>query len=64
MARSPEEIMAETGPGIPDEAVLAGQLTPDALAAGADAAVEKLEQSGWVKPSAAEAEAETQAHPS
>lgn len=64
MALSPEEIMAETGPGIPDDAVMAGELPPGELGEGADAAVAKLKRAGWAEPSKDEAEAETEAHPS
>lgn len=68
--------VAETGPGLPDDAVAPGQLAPGELdAAGADAAVRRLRETGWATPPAHEAEAgpaaadadaaeaETEAHP-
>ena len=54
---------AETGAGIPDEAVGEGQLPPGALDQGADAAVAALQRKGWAKP-APTAEDEAEAHPS
>ena len=63
-SRSLDDTLAETGPGIPDDAVIDGELGPGELGQDADAAVEKLERSGWVKPSTDEAESETEAHPS
>ena len=65
--------LAETGPGIPDEAVTPGELRPtdiDAAAVEADASA--LAKKGWTQgPGAAqpptteaEAQAESEAHPS
>ena len=66
-----EDTLSETGPGIPDDAVLDGELGPGELGEGADQAVEALERSGWAPPSKVdstevtpEAEAESEAHPS
>ena len=44
------DTLAETGAGIPDDAVLDGELAPGELGAGADEAVEALERSGWTRP--------------
>ena len=63
-SRPLDDTVAETGPGIADDAVVGGELAPGELGVGADMAVEKLERSGWVEPTASAAEAETQAHPS
>ena len=65
--------LAETGPGIPDEAVTPGELRPTDLdAAAVEADVHALSRRGWTRsasstePPAAEAEAqaEAEAHPS
>ena len=68
-SRPLEDTVGETGPGIPDDAVLDGELAPGEVGEGADQAVEALERSGWAPPSKdgvgdeAAAEAETEAHP-
>ena len=60
-----DDTMAETGPGIPDEAVTPGELGPTDLSlAAAERAAAKLREDGWVGEGAEGAEAETQAHPS
>ena len=59
-----DDTVAETGPGLSDDAVADGELAPGALEAGADAALARLRAQGWAPPSAADAEAETEAHPS
>ncbi len=62
------DTVGETGPGIPDDAVLEGELGPGELGEGADAMVEALERSGWAPvagpDTTPEAEAESEAHPS
>ena len=67
-ARPLDDTMGETGPGIPDDAVLDGELGPGEIGAGADEAVAALEKSGWAPRtadgSASDAEAESEAHPS
>lgn len=59
-SRPLNDTVAETGPGIPDDAVLEGQVGPGELAEGADAAVERLKQAGWT----GEAVDDSEAHPS
>ena len=70
-----QDTVSETGPGIPDDAVMDGELGPGELGAGADRAVAELEKRGWApaKPGASPdaslgaspaAEAESEAHPS
>ena len=67
-SRPLDDTVGETGPGIPDDAVMDGELGPGEIGEGADQAVEALERSGWAPPSKAdptsEAEAESEAHPS
>lgn len=67
-SRPLDDTVGETGPGIPDDAVLDGELGPGELGDGADQAVEVLERSGWApRPKddpSPEAEAESEAHPS
>ena len=67
-SRPLNDTVGETGPGIPDDAVLDGELAPGEIGDGADEAVEALEQSGWAPPSrtdtTSDAEAESEAHPS
>ena len=65
-SRPLNDTVGETGPGIPDDAVLDGELAPGEIGVGADEAVEALEKSGWAPSKSdreAEAEAETEAHP-
>ncbi len=68
------ETVAETGPGLPDDAVAPGQLAPGDLdTAEADAQVARLKATGWAstpggedaptEDAQAEAEAESEAHP-
>ncbi len=60
-----DDTVAETGPGIADEAVASGELGPTDLSpTAADDAAAKLREDGWVGEKAARAEAETEAHPS
>lgn len=67
-SRPLDDTVGETGPGIPDDAVMEGELGPGEIGDGADQAVEALERSGWAPSSredtAPEAEAESEAHPS
>ena len=73
-ARSLTDTVAETGPGIPDDAVLEGELGPGELGGRtADAEAEALVRSGGApRPNPAtsepldeaQAEAEVEAHPS
>ena len=68
-ARSLDDTVAETGPGIPDDAVTPGELGPTDLDTDAvDASARALADRGWAPadPDAAsqdEAEAESEAHP-
>lgn len=72
-ARPLNATVAETGPGLPDDAVTPGQLVPGELdTAEADAQVARLKATGWAAaPGEAgasdeaqiEAEAESEAHP-
>ena len=48
-----DETLAETGPGLADDAVADGELKPGELDEGSDDAVEKLERAGWRAPDAA-----------
>ena len=59
-SRPLDDTVAETGPGIADDAVLEGELAPGDLGADADAQVERLRRSGWTKETVDESEA----HPS
>ena len=66
-SRPLDDTVSETGPGIPDDAVLDGEMGPGELAEGADEAVDALERSGWAPSrdgAEQEAEAESEAHPS
>ena len=47
-SRALEETIAETGPGLPDDAVGEGQLPPGELGADADSRAQKLREKGWV----------------
>ena len=63
------DTVAETGGGIPNDAVVEGELAPGELGDGADQAVEALDRSGWTRPAeggdkAREAVEESEAHPS
>ena len=63
-----DDTVAETGPGLSDEAVLDGELAPGELDEGADAAIAKLHWEGWAPGDAradlGSAEEESEAHPS
>ena len=48
-SRPLNETIAETGPGIPDDAVGEGQLGPADIAPEADRTVEALRRKGWTK---------------
>jgi hypothetical protein len=48
-SRPLDETVAETGPGLPDDAVLDGELGPGDLDAGADEKAEALRKKGWVR---------------
>lgn len=68
-SRPLNDTVAETGGGIPDDAVLEGQLAPGELGDGADRAVEALERSGWTETGGdrddrGDPEAESESHPS
>ena len=63
-ARPLNDTVAETGPGLSDDAVMEGELAPGELDRGADAALEALRRKGWAPQDAQTAEEETQAHPS
>lgn len=61
------DTIAETGPGISDDAVLDGELGPEDLGPGAEAMIEGLRKTGWTGQGSADegsAEAESEAHPS
>ena len=58
------DTVAETGPGLSDDAVMEGELAPGELDRGADAALESLRRKGWAPQTAESAEEETEAHPS
>ncbi len=68
-SRPLDDTVAETGPGIADDAVMPGELAPGDLdLAEADRTVERLQAEGWADPPhadppAGDAEAETEAHP-
>lgn len=68
-SRPLDDTVAETGPGISDDAVMDGELGPEDLGPGAEAMIEGLRRKGWTgqgasdAPSEAAAEAETEAHP-
>lgn len=69
-SRPLNDTIAETGRGIPDDAVVEGELAPGELGDRADQAVETLERTGWTRHAEPEeatledAAAETEAHPS
>ena len=50
--RPVDDTLAETGPGLADDAVADGELQPGELNPGSDDAVEKLERAGWSAPDA------------
>ena len=52
--RPADDTVAETGGGIPDDAVAEGELAPGEIGAGAEQAVEALERSGWTQGRTAE----------
>ena len=62
-SRPLNETVAETGPGIPDEAVMAGELDPADLGADADRQVEALREKGWTGERRGDAD-DSEAHPS
>ena len=68
-ARPLDDTLAETGPGVPDDAVTPGELGPTDLdTAAVEASAKALADKGWAPadPDAAsqdEAEAESEAHP-
>ena len=47
-SRPLDETIAETGPGVPDDAVAEGQLQPGELGADAEAQAKALKDKGWV----------------
>lgn len=62
--RALDENVGETAPGIADDAVMSGELGPAGLdPQAADDAVAKLRKDGWIGEGEAEAQAETEAHP-
>lgn len=64
-SRPLNDTIAETGGGIPDDAVMEGELGPGELGDGADAAIAALERKGWVKGEDGEdVLAETEGQPS
>ena len=67
-SRPLDDTVGETGPGIPDDAVMDGELGPGEIGVGADEAIAALERSGWAPPTKSDpsvaAEAESEAHPS
>ena len=44
----PEDVIAETGPGLPDDAVAEGQLGPGELGVDSEAEAQALKDKGWV----------------
>lgn len=58
-----DDTVAETGPGIPDDALADGQLAPGELGVDADAQAEALRRSGWTGEAPADPN-EPEAHPS
>ena len=46
-SRPLDDTVSGTGPGIPDDALIAGDLAPGEVGAGSDEAVEALERRGW-----------------
>lgn len=63
-SRPLDDTLAETGPGLSDDAVLDGELAPGELDEGSDAAVAKLKREGWAPADGGSPEEETEAHPS
>ena len=64
-SRPLNDTVAETGGGIPDDAVAEGEMAPGELGAGADQAVAALERSGWAPgPPEEDVRAETEGQPS
>ena len=66
-ARPLDDTVAETGPGLSDDAVLDGELAPGELEEGSDEAVDALRRRGWAPLDGSgqgSAEDETEAHPS
>ncbi len=64
-SRPLNDTVAETGGGIPDDAVAEGELAPGELDEGADEAVKALERSGWAPdPAGEDVRAETEGQPS
>lgn len=62
-SRPLNDTIAETGPGIPDDAVADGELGPgDVNAADAERQAQALRESGWAGPS--DSADEPEAHPS
>ena len=51
-SRPLDDTLAETGPGLADDAVVGGELAPGEIGRGAEAAEEKLKRAGWTKPDA------------
>ena len=48
-SRPLNDTVAETGGGIPDDAVVEGELAPGEIGEGAEHAVEALERAGWTR---------------
>lgn len=57
-SRPLNDTIAETGPGIPDDAVGPDQLSPADLQAESDDQIEALRRKGWVKGGEDESEAQ------
>jgi hypothetical protein len=49
-ARARDENIGETAPGLPDEAVVEGELAPGELGVDAERDAERLRRSGWTAP--------------
>lgn len=47
-----DDTLAETGPGLADDAVLDGELAPGEIGRGSEDAEVKLKRAGWTKPEA------------
>ena len=58
-SRPLNDTVAETGGGIPDDAVVDGELAPGEIGEGAEQAVEALERAGWTHPAKDAARSET-----
>jgi len=66
-SRPLDDTVAETGPGIPDDAVMDGELVPGELGADAEAQAETLRRSGWTGETPTDPSTdpgEPEAHPS